>query len=841
MTMPDTNSTPVIHLVCNAHIDPVWQWEWEEGASTALATFKVAADLCDEFPAFIFNHNEAVLYRWIETYDPPLFRRIQRLVRKGRWHIMGGWWLQPDCNMPSGEGFVRQALHGKRYFIEKFGVEPRTAINFDPFGHDRGLVQILARSGYDSYIVTRPDANWIKLPADTFRWQGYDGSEITVCRPLWGYGSRLGEAVKKINDLKPKFAALGGPCHLMLWGVGNHGGGPSRADLRDIEAMLREKGDFRITHSTAEAYFDRIRAAGVQLPTFADDLRPWGVGCYTTMAQVKQQYRELENELLATEKTLAMVCANGLMEWPAEEMGEAVRDMLLVQFHDSLPGSSIEAVEQMLLRICGHGREILSRVRAHAVFALSGVQAPARADEIPVLAVNPHPYPVDTVVECEFMMADMNPKDSFTTFTVRQGGRVIPSQVERERSNLNLDWRKRIVFRATLPPSSMARFDCTPDEPLPARPRFDARRSGLIERRNGSKMDVAINAGTGLIERYRVNGRDMLGAGACLPRILADTADPWGMRERGYKEVVEDFRLMDPVSAADFAGVSSPRLEPVRIIEDGPVRTVVEALLAAGDSRIRMRYTIPSEGTDIGIEVRVHWMETDRMLKLEFPMPASVRDGWRYAGEGAFGVSSLPCNGEEAVAHRWVAPVNDGADIAVTLINAGTYGSDFTPERLRMTLLRSPAYCAHPINDRPLVPQDRHTARIDQGVRSFRFVLNGGPVEDRMHAVGREADVVNEAPFAINIFPTGSNLGHEMKAGLRVSDPVVLIPACKRAEDGKAWLIRLFEPTGVKRRVRLSWPAVGLRHTAVLKPFEVATLRVGSRGGKVRLTDLIER
>ena len=122
-----------VHLICNAHLDPVWQWEWEEGVAAAVSTFRTAADLCEEFDGFIFNHNEAVLYAWVEEYEPELFRRIQRLVKEGKWHIMGGWYLQPDCNMPSGESFVRQILIGKSYFREKFGVEPSTAINFDPF------------------------------------------------------------------------------------------------------------------------------------------------------------------------------------------------------------------------------------------------------------------------------------------------------------------------------------------------------------------------------------------------------------------------------------------------------------------------------------------------------------------------------------------------------------------------------------------------------------------------------------------------------------------------------------------------------------------------------------
>ena len=131
-----------IHLVCNAHIDPVWLWEWEEGVGVAISTFRTAADLCEEFDGFVFNHNEAILYQWVEQYEPVLFKRIQRLVKQKKWHIMGGWYLQPDCNMPSGESFVRQILTGKQYFKEKFGVRITTAINFDPFGHTLSLIHI---------------------------------------------------------------------------------------------------------------------------------------------------------------------------------------------------------------------------------------------------------------------------------------------------------------------------------------------------------------------------------------------------------------------------------------------------------------------------------------------------------------------------------------------------------------------------------------------------------------------------------------------------------------------------------------------------------------------------
>ncbi len=106
-----------LYLVCNAHLDPVWLWEWEEGVAATLSTFRTAADICEAYDAFVFNHNEVILYQWVEQYEPELFARIQKLVEQKRWHIMGGWYLQPDCNMPCGESFVRQMQLGRRYFL----------------------------------------------------------------------------------------------------------------------------------------------------------------------------------------------------------------------------------------------------------------------------------------------------------------------------------------------------------------------------------------------------------------------------------------------------------------------------------------------------------------------------------------------------------------------------------------------------------------------------------------------------------------------------------------------------------------------------------------------------
>ncbi len=225
-----------IHLLCNAHLDPVWLWQSQSGMAEAVSTFRVAADFAERFDGFVFNHNESLLYEWVEEFEPQLFERIKALVKRGRWHIMGGWYLQPDCLMPTGESLIRQIEVGRGYFSEKFGIEPKTAINFDSFGHSRGLVQILKKCGYDSYIFMRPHD--IVKERD-FIWQGYDGSEIIGHNTNDGYNTNKGAAVEKIkNCLENSYPGD----NLILWGIGNHGGGPSEVDLNDIRRALTLNG-----------------------------------------------------------------------------------------------------------------------------------------------------------------------------------------------------------------------------------------------------------------------------------------------------------------------------------------------------------------------------------------------------------------------------------------------------------------------------------------------------------------------------------------------------------------------------------------------------------------------
>lgn len=830
---------PSIHLICNAHLDPVWLWEWEEGAAEALSTFRTAADFCEEYGGFVFNHNEAILYEWIDEYEPALFERIQRLVKVGKWKIMGGWYLQPDCNMPCGESFVRQILLGRTYFKDKFDASPTTAVHFDPFGHTRGLVQILAKSGFNAYLFCRPSPSDIPLDSEVFQWEGVDGSRVLACRVFGMYLSARGTAAAKVKrfieaERGQLLDSPGAGC--VCWGIGNHGGGPSRIDIEQLDHMIKDTTEFDIRHSDPDAFFDDVAPRKDKLPVVRRDLNPWGPGCYTSQVRIKQLHCRLENQLFMTEKMLTAAWAQGLLEYPADDLKQISKRLAYSQFHDILPGSAIQTVEDYSLQLLGSGLDIVSRLRARAFFALSSGQPRAAEGEIPVLVYNPHPWPVETDVECEFQLADQNWEGTFTDIKAYAGERALPTQVEKEASNLNLDWRKNVVFHASLEPASMNRFDCKLER-ISERTVPNLPSEGAMLLFRNDRLAVDINRRTGLIDRFAVDGKDYLDAEAFRPLVIEDNANPWGCAVHSFRKVAGRFTLMTQADAATHAGVKSARLPAVRVVEDGPVRTVVEAALRYNHSTILLTYRLPKHGTGIEIHARVQWNEKDRMLKLS--VPTALRCAV-YKGQTAYGIHDLPVNGNEAVAHKWVTAVSEEDDAAVRVINNGSYGSDFKGGEIRLSLLRSSAYSALPIGDRELVRQDRFTERIDQGERTFTFRLNAGGVADLMPRADRAALEHNEQPMALSFFPSGSGETKQLDSLVEIADDRVVLTAAKKAEKGDDVVLRFFEPAGrdASATVRLPWAdvAMDLKWT----PFEIKTVAYSPRTGEWRETNLLE-
>ena len=804
-----------LHLISNAHLDPVWQWQWPEGAAAAISTFRVAAELCEKYDRYVFCHNEAVLYMWVKEYEPQLFERIKKLVAAGRWKIIGGWLLQPDCNLPSGESITRQILVGQTFFEREFGVTPTTAVSFDAFGHTRGLVQILEKAGYNSYLYMRPNdgPNAPEIP-QVFKWMGFADSCVIAHRLCTGYNTPLGHASEVIEAY---LSEKTGDVALRCWGVGDHGGGPSKKDVADLEKLIdKYDGKVEILHSCPEDYF----AEAVPTGEYAGSLWNTMPGCYVSQAEIKQRHRQLENKLVETEKMASAASMQGLMEYPVRDFADAWYDLLFCEFHDILPGTQVQPAERDSLRMMDHGLEILDRIATRAFFALSAGQPAAREGEIPVLVYNPHPYPVTDEFSCEFMLADQNWKEEFTVARLRGKDGYVPCQVVKEESCLPLDWRKRIVFRATLAPMQMNRFDAELYV-LPEKPSFETLFAGKdIEFDNG-EMKLRIGRKTGLIESYRVNGRELLSGPAGALTVYEDNEDPWRMDNQRIVERLGQFRLMSPKRAARFAGVARDVLEPLHVIEDGEVMTAVEGLFEYEGSTARVVYRLPKQGTVPEIDITVYFMEKNRTLRCEFPTALNQP---RFFGQTMFGVNELATDGSEQTGQKWLL-ASDG-ETSFGVVNDSSYGCCWKDGAICQSLLRSAAYTAHPLPGRITMPSDRFAARIDQGERHFKLWLCGGPSEDFLAWIDRIAQQKAEPPMPLNLFPCGG--GELPRVPLTVFG--ARLNAFKRAEDGNGWILRLFNPLDASVGAEVVSELYGVEAKRTLKPFEVITLRMTEAG-----------
>ena len=802
-----------LHMICNAHLDPVWLWQKPEGIAEAISTFRVAADFCEEFDGFVFNHNESVLYEWVEENEPELFERIQRLVKEGKWRIMGGWYLQSDCVMPCGESFIRQIETGVNYFKEKFGVRPLTAINLDPFGHSRGLVQILKKCGYESYAFMRP--SWLETHND-FIWKGFDGSEIIAHKITSGYNSGKGKISAKLERVFNN--EYGDGINMMFWGIGNHGGGPSREDLLTLADFMKNNPEKGLTHSWCERYFDRIDKS--KLKVFDKSLNYTMVGCYTSMNRIKQAHRRLENDLAVCEKMIAL---SGI-SYDKAELERAEKALLFCEFHDILPGSSIKAVEDDCLRMLAFGSEIADKYKTKAFFKLCQGQPKAKEGEIPVLVFNPHPYKITQDIEVEFQLQDQNwNENEVTMVSVRDSkGNYLPSQNEKEACTFSLDWRKRVCFRAELEPMSINRFDCELHvenyRKRPIAPYDETNEHFALD--NGT-MQVLISKKTGLIDKYCVNGIDMLKPESAKITAYKDNEDPWGMRVEDFNEKVGEFTLLSDEKANAFNGYPEETLGNVRVIENGAVRLKIQAIFGYSDSFAVVTYSIPKNGNFVDIKIKMLSNDSSRFYKLGFDSTLEKSD---FLGQTAFGTEQLHKEGFEAVYQKWCGLLENGKSLAV--INKGTYGGSAEDGKLNISLLRTPVYSAHPIGDRQLADSDRCHDRIDIGEREFEYRLTADTKNLDM-----QAELFNQPCFALSFFPSGS--GVKKDTAIRLDNPDILMTRYRKNANG--YTVRLFNTSDKHNTASIN--IEGKNFDLTFGAFEVKTFNYTD--GTLTETDMI--
>ena len=781
----------ILHLVCNSHIDPVWQWDWDEGAAASLATFYAACNLLDKYD-FIFCHNEVIVYEYIEKYDPALFKRIQKLVEEGKWKIMGGWYCQPDCLVPSGESYIRQISLGREYFQDKFNARPTTALNFDSFGHTRGLPQILKKCGYDSYIFCRPMPQYVSLPNfkdyphGPFLWEGYDGTKIKALRyeDLYhNYTAPYGRAAKAIQIKFDQYKDL--DVIPVLWGVGNHGGTSSEKDLEDIMVLQDEKkGEWTMIHSTLEDYFASVEPNNVEkryIFVFSK--------AYSSVSGIKLAHDQLENALYRAERICVAAELAGKYHYNKEIFKNAERTLCQIEFHDVLAGTAIKTGMDSSIRKAYRAIEDLKGELFGAYYAMS-VDLPkvAPGDDNLVL-LNPYPYELNSYVEMEIYPAVYTDEGKQYIISLYDNNhQPVEYQIIKEESNIASQHRVKLLFKAKIHAFSVTSYSAhIEQEDLKAKPKYEV--NGDIVVKDNIK-EVVISGKTGFISSFKIGDKEYLSNEASVPMFFNDNSDPWGWRlsdlttatfsETGWPQP-EKKNSLSPMKLDNRHKGATKGIDGLSIVEEGQYMTEVQAIFYKDESRLVVNYKIYKDVPYIDINYHVVWNEYNKGLKIKFPLNGQSK----FFAQMAFGNEKYDSNGIEFPVNRYVG-VSNGDEAFVIYNRSGIHSASKKGRNLYLTFLNGASYCAHPTFPYlPLTPKGRYDAGIEQGVHDYSLRLSVNKLEE-CERISKE---FNEPVYGTLFFPHGD--GNVPKEMVTLTNPNVVISALKRRNDG-TFLIRLY-------------------------------------------------
>jgi len=794
----------VIHIIGHSHIDAAWLWPWRDGADEALNTFSSALNRMKETPDFCYSHSSSAHYRWVERADPEMFAEIQQRVKEGRWEVVGGWPVEPDCNIPSTESLVRHCLYGKEYIQRVLGVDVKIGFNPDSFGHAAGLPTILKRAGYGYYVFMRPQEHEMKLPL-LFWWEGADGSRVLVNR-IWddydGHADSLRKAATSGFADKSDHAAF-------FMGIGDHGGAVTKEQIKQVLAMRPE---FQKDPSLPELRFDTLRnffsaiensPAFASLPVVKSDLQHHARGCYSANGEGKILNRRAERFLGEAEIISVVANLSAGHAYPSDQYADSWWKILFCQFHDMMAGTSLYSDYQDVRDSLGYACEVAQTSKIEALETLAKRVDLTGVEEGAVFLFNPLPWSRKALVE---YYTESNPSNTaeITHLRAKDGSKVA---VQWRPSEAMANFVPRLSAWVQLPPCGYKVFELA---------HGDAPAAGSF-----SDCCAVSDSGFGVSSLKAEDGTELLTAPVGLVAI-ADTADTWA-------HGINSFR----------AEMGWPTLISSTVIEDGPVTHV---------TRQRARWMNSEIVCDIArfagldfVELRfvIDWHEHEQMLKLEIPTAlTSPRFFAKVPGE----VLERKTNGEEEPYQDWGAVQGNigNNDYTVALLNAQTYSYDCLNGLFRTVLIRSAPFARH---NPAQVPYNNNDAWQDQGRQERRFWLLAGKGSYSSLSLDRRAEELQTpAEYVMDSAHAGTESWEQSFFEIEPSNVWVL--AVKKPEQGKeGTVVRLQERSGTQTSATLKSATLGLDQTVSLAPWELKTLLVVAakgRGAEVRELSALE-
>ncbi len=680
-----------INLLGHAHLDMAWLWEVVETWAVAERTFDSALNLQQSFPNLTFCHSTPALYEWIEINKPELFDRLVRQIKTGIWEVVGGMWIEPDLNLISGESIARQIIYGQRYNRSKFGKDTRVAWLPDTFGFCWQLPQLLLQGKIDYFVTQKFQWNdTTKFPHQLFWWEAPDGSRI-----LSLMSSEIGEGIDplKMVDYACNWQTNTGIDEsLWLFGVGDHGGGPTR-DMLELADRWSQSDVFPdLEFTTAVAYLDKLasREDSRSLPIWKDELYlEFHRGCFTTHADQKRSNRQCEDLLYQAELWSSLACIVCDRTYTTElklQLETTWKQTLFNQFHDIIPGTAIEPVYVTANEEWANVERVTTQIISDALNQISdriSLPQPPTASAIPILVFNALNWQ-----RCEVINLAVPINVAGAVWEIYdEEGNVLPSQLSTD----------RILFLADLPSVGYRLFWLVSYVMLGASPQ-----PSTLSTKIGDSSDfifknqfvcVEIDRQTGDIARIwdEIERREVLApAGGNQLQAFADGGQYW------------DAWNIDPQYAEKSLAPS--RLKSIEWREKGELRQCVRVVCELAGCDFRQDYILDAHSPILRIKTSVDWQAEHVLVKANFPLNITADRATYEIACGAIDRTTKPETAAEKAkwevpAHRWADLTDNSGEFGVSLLNDCKYGYDAGTNYLRLTLLRSSSW-PDPIADR---------------------------------------------------------------------------------------------------------------------------------------------
>lgn len=843
-SLQDTDTSfqgDTIHVIGHAHMDMNWLWTYFETMKMCNDNLRQTVAFMKEYPDFTMLQSQAAVYKFVEMIDPPLFEEIKKIVKQGRLELAGGMWTEGDTNLSSGEALSRSFLFGQRYFQQHFGQMAKVGWLPDNFGHTSQLPQMLKLAGMDYFYFHR-----CKPYMGSFWWEGSDGSTV-LCYGNNTYNGTITPGLKgELKKIAPDKHRI-----LQITGVGDHGGGPTRANIEMVHQLDKTPDYPAVKFTTASNFFNKLSHEMDGRPTHKDEMQFIFEGCYTTVSEIKSGNRNCENALFASEFFNTLRWING-DKYPQTELNDLWETVVFNEFHDILPGSAIyEANRQAVARYTETERKS-KELKDAAFFKMADEVRFQQGLGQPVVAYNLFPVKRKTIVEATIYSHEEpasvkaaswgknyygqnytpankekvhgSANDNFLDPNYKSGtaesGENLGTVLVRDSSDK--EYPAQIVYSKPTPPGYTSKVQFV-DENFPAGGYktyyIDVSKKGepaksLAIDDNTFETDffvVKFNMKTGGITSLfdKRSKSEYVKEGYELNQLKMYMEDKnGGMKSWTINKIVKEENVN--------------QVESVKVVEKGPVRACVETVKTWGKSRFIERAYIYKSYPRIEYNMEVHWLETGSdttdspMLRTVFPLnfqnprfycqvPFNVVerpvdgkiDGksvplWLTSQSRIYGVDPEMNDGQEVPAQKWV-DITDG-EKGIALLNKTKYGHSYHNGELRLTLMRS-------AGNPDIYPN------LGKFTISYALYPHQGDWENGVWQEGDDFNIpveANEPPSLALVKKHATS--PETESLISLEGKGVYMSGLKKAEDSEELIIRMVEVEGEGKQVILHLP-----------------------------------